>query len=219
MKSRLIIMALTLLLSGHEVYAQWVVTDPTNFAGNIANTVKEIATASKTVNNTLNNFREVEKIYRQGKEYYDALQKVKTLVSDAYKVKETILMVSDISGIYVNSYKKMLSDKNFTPKELDAIAFGYARLLEESSECLKELKDVVNVTSLSMTDKERMDVIDRVYRDVKEYKGLVNYYTNKNISVSYLRALKAGDTERVLSLYGILHRKDIGKTNLTLLWM
>lgn len=202
MKSRLIIMALTLLLSGHEVYAQWVVTDPTNFAGNIANTVKEIATASKTVNNTLNNFREVEKIYRQGKEYYDALQKVKTLVSDAYKVKETILMVSDISGIYVNSYKKMLSDKNFTPKELDAIAFGYARLLEESSECLKELKDVVNVTSLSMTDKERMDVRDRVYRDVKEYKGLVNYYTNKNISVSYLRALKAGDTERVLSLYG-----------------
>mgnify|MGYP000009440301 CR=1 FL=1 len=130
------------------------------------------------------------------------LQKVKTLVSDAYKVKETILMVSDISGIYVNSYKKMLSDKNFTPKELDAIAFGYARLLEESSECLKELKDVVNVTSLSMTDKERMDVIDRVYRDVKEYKGLVNYYTNKNISVSYLRALKAGDTKRVLSLYG-----------------
>lgn len=202
MKSRLIIMALTLFLSGHEVYAQWVVTDPTNFAGNIANTVKEIATASKTVNNTLNNFREVEKIYRQGKEYYDALQKVKTLVSDAYKVKETILMVSDISGIYVNSYKKMLSDKNFTPKELDAIAFGYARLLEERSECLKELKDVVNVTSLSMTDKERMDVIDRVYRDVKEYKGLVNYYTNKNISVSYLRALKAGDTERVLSLYG-----------------
>ena len=202
MKSRLIIMALTLLLSGHEVYAQWVVTDPTNFAGNIDNTVKAIATASKTVNNTLNNFREVEKIYRQGKEYYDALQKVKTLVSDAYKVKETILMVSDISGIYVNSYKKMLSDKNFTPKELDAIAFGYARLLEESSECLKELKDVVNVTSLSMTDKERMDVIDRVYRDVKEYKGLVNYYTNKNISVSYLRALKAGDTERVLSLYG-----------------
>lgn len=202
MKSRLIIMALTLLLSGHEVYAQWVVTDPTNFAGNIANTVKEIATASKTVNNTLNNFREVEKIYRQGKEYYDALQKVKTLVSDAYKVKETILMVSDISGIYVNSYKKMLSDKNFTPKELDAIAFGYARLLEESSECLKELKDVVNVTSLSMTDKERMDVIDRVYRDVKEYKGLVNYYTNKNISVSYLRALKAGDTKRILSLYG-----------------
>mgnify|MGYP000410200058 FL=1 len=207
MKSRLIIMALTLFLSGHEVYAQWVVTDPTNFAGNIANTVKEIATASKTVNNTLNNFREVEKIYRQGKEYYDALQKVKTLVSDAYKVKETILMVSDISGIYVNSYKKMLSDKNFTPKELDAIAFGYARLLEESSECLKELKDVVNVTSLSMTDKERMDVIDRVYRDVKEYKGLVNYYTNKNISVSYLRALKAGDTERVLSLYGTVSER------------
>lgn len=118
----------------------------------------------------------------------------------------------------MSTHTRKCYDKNFTPKELDAIAFGYARLLEESSECLKELKDVVNVTSLSMTDKERMDVIDRVYRDVKEYKGLVNYYTNKNISVSYLRALKAGDTKEYYH-YMVLHRKDIGKTNLTLLWM
>ena len=36
-----------------KAHAQWVVTDPTNFAGNIANTVKEIATAGKTVNGTL----------------------------------------------------------------------------------------------------------------------------------------------------------------------
>ncbi|CDN32502.1 Conjugative transposon protein TraI [Mucinivorans hirudinis] len=28
------------------------------------------------------------------------------------------------------------------------------------------------------------------------------YYTNKNISVSYLRAQKQGDTDRVMALYG-----------------
>lgn len=202
MKSILLIMAILLLGSMNALRAQWVVTDPGNFAGNIANTVKEIATASKTVTNTMKSFQEIEKVYNQGKKYYDALQKVNNLVADAYKVKETILMVSDISGIYVNSYKKMLNDKHFTPKELNAIAYGYAQLLEESSELLKELKTVVKASTLSMTDKERMDVIDRVYRDVKRYKGLVNYYTNKNISVSYLRAKKSGDTERVLALYG-----------------
>ena len=29
-----------------------------------------------------------------------------------------------------------------------------------------------------------------------------NYYTRKNISVSYLRAKKKNDTDRVLALYG-----------------
>jgi len=195
-------MTMTLLLSVGSLHAQWVVTDPTNFAGNIANTVKEIATASKMVQNTLNSFHEIEKVYDQGKKYYDGLREVKTLVADAYKVKQSILMVAEITGIYVDSYKKMLSDRNFTPKELDAIAFGYSRLLEESNEMLKELKTIVNKSSLSMTDKERIDLIDRVYRDVKKQKNLVSYYTNKNISVSYLRSLRAGDSERVIDLYG-----------------
>ena len=195
-------MTMTLLLSVGSLHAQWVVTDPTNFAGNIANTVKEIATASKMVQNTLNSFHEIEKVYDQGKKYYDGLREVKTLVADAYKVKQSILMVAEITGIYVDSYKKMLSDRNFTPKELDAIAFGYSRILEESNEMLKELKTIVNKSSLSMTDKERIDLIDRVYRDVKKQKNLVSYYTNKNISVSYLRSLRAGDSERVIDLYG-----------------
>ena len=195
-------MTMTLLLSVGSLHAQWVVTDPTNFAGNIANTVKEIATASKMVQNTLNSFHEIEKVYDQGKKYYDGLREVKTLVADAYKVKQSILMVAEITGIYVDSYKKMLSDRNFTPKELDAIAFGYSRLLEESNEMLKELKTIVNKSSLSMTDKERIDLIDRVYRDVKKQKNLVSYYTNKDIAVSYLRSLRAGDSERVIDLYG-----------------
>lgn len=202
MKTRLFLLAVIVLSSVHSLHAQWIVSDPTNFAGNIANTVKEIATASKTVQNTLNSFKEIEKVYNQGKKYYDELMKVKTVVADAYKVKQTILMVSEISGIYVNSYKKMLSDKHFTPKELNAIAYGYSKLLEESSELLKELKGIVNPSTLSMTDKDRMDLIDRIYRDVKHYKNLVSYYTNKNISVSYLRSIRAGDTERVLALYG-----------------
>ena len=40
-------------LSVPTAHAQWVVTDPGNFAGNIVNSVKEIATASKRVKNTL----------------------------------------------------------------------------------------------------------------------------------------------------------------------
>lgn len=33
-------------------------------------------------------------------------------------------------------------------------------------------------------------------------RNLVSYYTNKNIAVSYLRARKKNDLERVMRLYG-----------------
>ena len=195
------LMACGCLLAG-SAHAQWVVTDPTNLAQSIINTTKEIVQTSKTVKNTLDNFKEVEKLYNESKKYYDALKKVNNLVRDAQKVKETILMVGEISDIYVKNYKKMLSDPNFRPEELVAIANSYTKLLGESNNLLKELKQVVNITTLKMTDKERMDVVDRCYKEIRDYRNLVRYYTNKNISVSYLRAKKQQDTDRVLSLYG-----------------
>ena len=195
------LMACGCLLAGNA-HAQWVVTDPTNLAQSIINTTKEIVQTSKTVKNTLDNFKEVEKLYNESKKYYDALKKVNNLVRDAQRVKETILMVGEISDIYVKNYKKMLSDPNFRPEELVAIVNGYTKLLGESNNLLKELKQVVNITTLKMTDKERMDVVDRCYKEVRDYRNLVRYYTNKNISVSYLRAKKQQDTDRVLSLYG-----------------
>ena len=136
------------------------------------------------------------------KRYYDALKSVNNLVKDARKVQQTILMVGDITDIYVNSFQKMMRDENFTVEELGAIAFGYTKLLEESNDVLTELKNVVNITTLSMTDKERMDVVERCYSKMRRYRNLVGYYTNKNISVSYLRAKKKNDLDRVLGLYG-----------------
>ena len=203
MKTRILMLLMgTVLLFSGKAHAQWVVTDPGNFAGNIVNLVKEIATASKTVKNTLDGFKEVEKLYNDTKKYYDALKKVNNLIGDAYKVKECILMVGDISEIYVTSYKKMLSDKNFRPSELAAMASGYAKLLEQSGESLKELKSIVKSGVLSMNDHERMQAIDRIYTTLRENRSLVSYYTRKNISVSYVRAREKNNLASVKALYG-----------------
>ena len=136
------------------------------------------------------------------KEYYDALKKVKNLVRDARKVQQTILLVGDITDIYVNSFERMLNDPYFTVEELSAIALGYTKLLDESAHLLNDLKSVVNENGLSMSDKDRMDIIDKCYSEMLQYRGLVQYYTNKNIGVSYLRAKKQNDVDRVMSLYG-----------------
>ena len=202
MKQKIILLVSACLLLAGTAQAQWVVSDPGNLAQGIINASKNIIHTSKTAANMVSNFQETVKIYEQGKKYYDALKSVNNLVKDAVKVRNTILMIGEISDIYVTNFQLMLRDGNFTPEELSAIAFGYTKLLEESNNVLKEMKDVVNITTLSMSDKERMDVVDRCYNSVRRYRNLVMYYTNKNISVSYLRSRKKNDMDRVLALYG-----------------
>lgn len=196
-----VVMVLTVAIT-QKVQAQWVVTDPTNLASGILNSANEIVQTSSTVSNVVKNFNEVKKVYEQGKEYYDKLKAVNNLVKDARKVQQTVLLVGDVSSMYVNNFGKMLNDNNFSPNELMAIANGYSALLNESTELLKDLKQIVTSSSLSLNDKERMEIIDRVYKEVKEYHSLVRYYTNKNISVSILRAKKQNSTKRVMELYG-----------------
>ena len=195
------ILCLTVALSAFsfQAKAQWVVTDPTNLVQNIISAIQGTTTAS----NMISNVKECANIYKQGKEYYDMLKSVNDLIKDARKVKKTIEMVSEITDMYVTGFNKMLSDPNFTPNELAAISTGYAKLLEEGGALMTDLKNIVTGSNgLSLSDKERMEVIDNVYNKMLRYRNLTKYYTQKSISVSYIRAKEKGDTERVLSLYG-----------------
>ena len=170
-----------LLLATVQSSAQWVVTDPGNLAQGIINMSDNIAHTSKTATNTAQSFSETVKIYEQSKKYYDALKSVNNLVRDARKVREIILMVGDVADIYVT---------------------GFGRMMEESNGVLQDLKQVIDVSTLSKTDKDRMDVVDECYRDMRRYRNLVSYYTNRNIAVSYLRARKKNEMDRVMRLYG-----------------
>lgn len=191
-----------LMLFTTQINAQWVVSDPGNLAQGIINSANQIVQTSTTAKNMISNFQETVKIYQQGKAYYDALKSVSNLVKDAKKVQKSVLLVGEVSEIYVMNFQKMLSDPNFSADELEAIAGGYAILLEESSIVLDQLKTVVNPSSLSLSDRERMEVVDECYRSAVEYRNLVRYYTHKTIGVSYLRAKKKKESDRVVALYG-----------------
>lgn len=202
MKTKMLVLIIALFIVNNSANAQWVTFDPTNLAQGIVNSAKQIVETSTTAKNMISNFQETVKIYQQSKAYYDALKSVSNLVKDARKVQQTILMVGEISDIYVNNFQKMMSDPNFTVEELGAIANGYAILLSESANSLTEMKEVVTANGLSMNDKERIDVIDRVHSKVFRYRNLTKYYTNKNIGISFMRAKKKKDTDRILALYG-----------------
>ena len=182
-----------------QARAQWAVIDPSNLAQNILTVSKTATTAS----NVINSFKEMQKIYSQGKEYYDALKSVHNLIKDARKVKETIEIVSEISKIYATSYNKILTDRNFSVAELEAIGDGYTKLLKESGNLLSDIKQIVSpANGLSLSDAERKDIIDKIHAKMAEYRNLTKYYSQRSMSISYIRSQEKGDLERVRSLYG-----------------
>ena len=199
MKRIFMCLVVALSMFSFQAKAQWVVTDPSNLVQNIIGAVQGTTTAS----NMISNVQESIKIYKQGKEYYDALKSVHNLIKDARKVQKTIEMVSEITDMYVTGFNKMVSDPNFSANELAAISTGYAKLLEEGGALVTDLRNVVTGSNgLSLSDKERMDVIDQIHNKMLEYRNLTKYFTQKSISVSYIRAKEKNDMDRVLALYG-----------------
>lgn len=199
MKRIFICLITGLFMFSFQAKAQWTVVDPSNLVQNIRSAVQSTTTAS----NMIKNVQESVKIYNQGKEYYDQLKSVHNLIKDARKVQKTIAMLGEITDIYVTGFNKIVADPNFTPGELVAISNGYARLLEEGGALVTELRNVVTGSNgLSLSDKERMDVIDQVYTKMVDYRNLTRYYTKKSISVSFIRAKDKKDTDRVIALYG-----------------
>ena len=185
-----------------QAKAQFVVTDPINIATSISNTATQIVQTSSTAANMLNNFREVQRLYNQGREHFDRLRAVNHLVQDARQVRDAILMVGEIGEIFVHYFQLMLADPNFHFEELIAISHGYTILLNEAANMLWDLQSVVNASGWLMNDAERMNIIGYVYERLRNHRNLVRYYTRKNISVSFLRAQRAGTVDRVLALYG-----------------
>ncbi len=79
MKRFILILCVALMGFTFQAKAQWVVADPTNLVQNIISAVQGTSTAA----NMINNVKECANIYKQGKEYYDALKSVNNLIKDA----------------------------------------------------------------------------------------------------------------------------------------
>ena len=120
----------------------------------------------------------------------------------ARRVQQCILLVGEIADIYVNNYDKMLRDEYLTVSELTAIARGYTSLLQEGTNLLRDLQTIINPSQMSMTDKERLDIIDKCYTSLSHLRNRAGLFTRCNIATAVLRARESNDLKRSLALYG-----------------
>lgn len=195
-----IIYFLAIILS-QSVSAQWVVSDPTNLAQSVINTARTVGQSEATRGAVLENVANTEKIFEQTRQYYEYLRTVNSYIKDVYEVKHTIEMAAEITSLYNTNIRDLASNPLYKTDEISAITFGYSKILEKCASALADLKSIVGTSRVSMTDKERLDVIERCHDKMLHYHKLLDYYTKKVQSVGMIRQETENSINTVISLY------------------
>ncbi|REA60170.1 conjugal transfer protein TraI [Dyadobacter luteus] len=137
------------------------------------------------------------------KEYFDELQKVKSLITYYKRIRA----ISDKQYRLVLQYRRawnlVQTDKHFTPGEVAYMGKVYTGILSESIKNIDQIAAVIKALQTSMTDAKRIELInDAAERTEKNYDDLMRF-TNQNMLLSIQRSRSQQDVETIRLLYGI----------------
>jgi hypothetical protein len=136
-------------------------------------------------------------------EYYNELATVKEIISGYDKIKSLVQMQSRIVSEYKSAYSLFKQDKHFSAAEIDYMYNIYSGILDQSLKNLDQALLVVNALATSMTDAQRMNIINSASGGMQKNYDDLRRFNNQNVQLSLQRASAAGDSETVKQLYGL----------------
>lgn len=163
--------------------AQWVVSDPTNFWGNLVNTGTEIQQALKEFGVSTKQFEFLQKTY----------EKVSPYVKTYYQLENAYRMVLDLKNYSVNSVNKLARDPYLKPDEVVRIVRLNTMYVKYATRELKEL--AASVKDLGGTEHERVERIDRKTEIMEDIRAQLDEEMRRVAMISYERRQKEATNE------------------------
>lgn len=136
-------------------------------------------------------------------QYYQELFQVKALIDDYEQVHHIITRQAQLVSLYKTSWASSQQDQHFSAAELQQISAVYNGILQESADNLDQLAKVINSFQTQMTDGQRLELIDRIAKQVDGNYNDLKKFTNQNILLSMGRAKDQSDVQSVKNLYGL----------------
>lgn len=163
--------------------AQWVVSDPTNFWGNLVNTGTEIQQALKEFGVSTKQFEFLQKTY----------EKVSPYVKTYYQLENAYRMVLDLKNYSVNSVNKLARDPYLRPDEVVRIVRLNTMYVKYATRELKEL--AASIKDLGGTEHERVERIDRKTEIMEDIRAQLDEEMRRVAMISYERRQKEATNE------------------------
>jgi len=173
------------------------------------NKVIWLQNAQKTIENAMSKLKleEIsdwtEKQRSLYKNYFEELNKVKTIITYYKRIKE----IGEKQLQLVNEYKRAWSlirdDKHFRPEEISYIARVYQGILEETVNNVEQLTMVVNSFSTTMSDAKRLAIIGAAGDQVDQNYADLKRFNSENYLLSLSRSKNEIEARQLRVMYGI----------------
>jgi hypothetical protein len=145
----------------------------------------------------------VTKIRDLYSDYYKELETVKDIISGYDKIKSLVEMQARIVSQYQSAYALFKQDKHFSLTELNYMANVYSGILDQSLKNLDQALLVVNALTTSMTDAQRLNIINSASSGMQKNYDDLRRFNNQNIGLSLQRGAAEGNIDGVKELYGL----------------
>lgn len=136
-------------------------------------------------------------------EYFQELAQVKTVIADYHRVQEIIQRQKAILAAYQRAMALFRNDPHFTASELGEMVAVYGNILAESGKNLALLATMLESAVTSMTDQDRLSVIDGAGAGMDREWQNIQLFTDQNELLAMQRARDVNDYETLKKLYGL----------------
>lgn len=136
------------------------------------------------------------------KTFLDGLMQVSPAVLKYKRVADIISFQIRIVKEYKSAYKSFQENGAFTTEEIEHLAKVYSNLFNASLQNLDELSLVITAGKLRMSDDERLQAIDRIYKNILEQYSFLQEFNNSTVMLSLQRKSEKAELEMQKKISG-----------------
>jgi hypothetical protein len=136
------------------------------------------------------------------KAFLDGLLAVSPAVKNYRRVSDIVRLQEQILGQYRSAWSLFRQDPHFSAAELEHIGNVYSGLFGRTVKNLADLTDILTDGLFRASDADRLDEIDRLYRNMQGSESFLTSFNNRTALVSLQRSNDLKDYETVRQLYG-----------------
>ncbi|WP_426484665.1 conjugal transfer protein TraI [Flavobacterium sp. 2] len=137
------------------------------------------------------------------KDYYEELQKVKSIITYYQRIKEISAKQTRLIDEYEKAWNLFKRDGHFKVSELEYMEKVYDGILGESMKNIDQIFLIIESFTTQMSDLKRLEIINAAADQIDSNYNDLRLFNQQNVLLSLQRAKTDTDVNKVKQFYGI----------------
>lgn len=133
--------------------------------------------------------------------FLSRLMAVNPVIKNYKRVADIIGYQKDMIKEYQQAFKRFNGSRVFNKNELQYLEQVYKGLLNQSLQNIDELTTIITASKLSMSDDERLKIIDRIYNDTADKLQFLKSFNRKTNVLMLQRNQEKEELQHIQNLY------------------